>query len=132
MRRCFHCILIGKIDKLKPLTPVAALLFLLAGHHQLARAYLSVAIEAFFGPIQAFDHNGLLKSRNIHKRPIKDSPTRIDVIISIIFFSVSDAMCSRVHCVGYQTQRSPLNLQNAYWQYLQRVEVNAGTWVRRA
>src|SRR5258706_606734 len=91
MRRCFHCILIGKIDKLKPLTPVAALLFLLAGHHQLARAYLSVAIEAFFGPMQAFDHNGLLKSRNIHKRPIKESPTRIHGIISIIFFSVSDA-----------------------------------------
>jgi hypothetical protein len=91
MRRCFHCILIGKIDKLKPLTPVATLLFLLAGHHQLARAYLSVAIEALPSPIQAFDHNGLLKSRNIHKRPIKESPTMINVIISIIFFSVSDA-----------------------------------------
>ena len=94
--------MIGKIDKLKPLTPVAALLFLLAGHHQLARAYLSVAIEAFLGPIQAFDHNGLLNSRNIHKRRIKGSPTRIDIIIiSIIFFSVSDAMCPRVHYVGY-------------------------------
>jgi hypothetical protein len=36
-------------------------------------------------------------------------------------------MCSRVHCVCYQTQRPPLNLQNAHWQSLKRVEVNAGT-----
>src|SRR5215475_8681633 len=42
--RCLHCIGTGKIDKLKPVAPVATLLFLLAGHHQLCRAYLSVAI----------------------------------------------------------------------------------------
>src|SRR5258708_18179795 len=94
MRRCFHCILIGKIDKLKPATPVATLRFLLAGHHQLARACLSAAIIALFGPLQALIHCGLvlLASRNLHKRRKKENPTtRIKVIISFIFFSVRDA-----------------------------------------
>jgi len=135
MRRCFHCILIGKIDKLKPATPVATLRFLLAGHHQLARACLSAAIIALFGPLQALNHCGLvlLASRNIHKRRKKENPTtRIKVIISFIFFSVRDGVNQDhprvfVRSVGYQTQRPSFNLQNAHWQSLQRVEVNAGT-----
>src|SRR5258706_7686219 len=85
MRRCFHCILIGKIDKLKPATPAATLLFLLAGHHQLARAYLLVAIAALCGPLQDLNHCGLLSSRNLNKRRQKETPTteRIKVIFSL-------------------------------------------------
>src|SRR5262252_517793 len=65
MKRCLHCILIGKIDKLKPATPVATLLFLLAGHHHLARAYLSTAIISLTGPLQDLCHCPLLRSRNL-------------------------------------------------------------------
>ena len=91
MRACFHCVLIGKIDKLKPLTPVVTLLFLLAGHHQLSRAYLSAAIIRRFGPLQDLNHNAMLSTRNMQKRPKRKNPTRIKVIFSFIFFSVSDA-----------------------------------------
>jgi hypothetical protein len=79
--------LIGKIDKLKPLTPVAAILFLLAGHHQLARASLSAAIAALCGPPQDFNHNAMLSTRNMQKRqnrPRRKNPARIKVDFSII------------------------------------------------
>jgi hypothetical protein len=82
MKACLHCVPIGKIDKLKPLTPVAAILFLLAGHHQLARASLSVATIALCGPLQAFNHNAMLSKRNMpkrQKRPKRKIPTRIKV-----------------------------------------------------
>jgi hypothetical protein len=47
MKACFHWILMGKIDRLKPVLPVAAILFRLAGHNQFSRAYFSLAIIVF-------------------------------------------------------------------------------------
>jgi len=82
MRACLHCVLIGKIDMLKPATPVEAILCLLAGHHQLARAAFSEVISGLCGPPQDLNHNAMLSIRNMQKsakRPKRKSPARIKV-----------------------------------------------------
>jgi len=138
MTACLHCVAIGKIDKLKPLTPVAAILFLLAGHHQVARASLSVAIAALCGPAQAFNHNAMLSKRNMPKRqrrPKRKNPARIKVDFSLIGYPRHPICTLKIYdktfshqrhrrealpSVGYQRQRPPFSLQNPHWQSLIR------------
>jgi hypothetical protein len=86
MRACFHWILIGKIDRLKPVLPVAAILFLLAGHHQFSRAYFSVAIIVFS---PRHGHQSRSTPRNIKKRSKnKTSFSRAHFSLAMITYSM--------------------------------------------